>query len=164
MRLISKSAVKNSFEGKTEMDYGEWKHDLRSRLTEYLTRERPEWARFGGAHTLDTHNALAAFALGAASVFTKFIGRPITPENLELILPLWHYAGGGHLVLEGLRDWNFLDAQELPDGSTGYPLIARITISESFQQTHNHSIVCPGCDHCPNFFGSTSRSYGATVQ
>jgi hypothetical protein len=131
-------------------DFELWKHDLQMRLLEHVTRERA-LANYGVTHTLKSHGELAAFALGAASVFTKIIGRSITAEDLELILPLYDYAGGGFLVLEGLNDFELVDVAHLPGGETAYPLTGCVMIGENYRRNHNHSILCPGCDRCPNF-------------
>ena len=131
-------------------NFERWKEDLQVRLLKHVTRERALRSR-GVTHTLKSHGELVAFALGAASVFTKIMGRSITAEDLELILPLYDYAGGGFLVLEGLNDFELVDVVDLPGGEIAYPLTGCVTIGENYRRNHNHSILCPGCDDCPNF-------------
>jgi hypothetical protein len=128
-----------------------WQQDLQARPLKYLRTLRPR-VYFGDTHALETHNELAAFALGAASVFTKIMGRSITAADLEQLIPLYDYVGNGFLVLEGLNDWHLVGVEQIADGEFAYPLIGRITVAEKFRQIHNHSITCPGCDYCPNFF------------
>jgi hypothetical protein len=127
-----------------------WKQDLQMRLLKHVTRERALRSR-GVTHALESHGELEAFALGAASVFTKIIGRAITADDLEFILPLYDYVGSGFLVLEGLNDFDLVDVAHLPGDEIAYPLTGCVTLGENFRRNHNHSICCPGCDDCPNF-------------
>jgi hypothetical protein len=132
-----------------------WKQDLQMRLLKHVTRERA-LGNYGVTHSLKSHGELAAFALGAASVFTKIIGRAITADDLEFVLPLYDYVGSGFLVLEGLNDSDLVDVTDLPGGEIAYPLTGCVTIGENYRRNHNHRMCCPGCDDCPNFVRKSS--------
>jgi hypothetical protein len=88
--------------GELYSDFQQWKQDLQARLMEFLTGRHPQ-IRFdrGDTHALETHRELAAFALGAASVFTKIMGRSMTAEDLEQLIPLYGYVG---MVFSFLKD------------------------------------------------------------
>ena len=124
------------------------KAELQKLLLQHLERNEP-----APSHELKTRYEVFAFLAGVATAFSLFLGRGVTAAEADLTLRMSdEYCGDAWLVLEGLDDWQVVRATELPNGEMSYPLINRVGISAEHTREHNHSITCPGCKHCPNFF------------
>jgi hypothetical protein len=139
--------------------FEQWKRNLQKRLLEYLTRECRVPAHSGPIHTLETWGELHEYVAGVAAAFSIFLGRGVTESEVEETLCYDGYVGGAWLPLNSLQDWGVVEyAPRDSDGEIEFPFKARVVISEKLRQAHNHSICCPGCDHCPNFFRKSSMT------
>jgi hypothetical protein len=134
-------------------DFEQWKQDLQKRLAEHL--ERMPNQPVSGAHELKAADEMYAFIAGVAACSSIVFGRAITAHEAQACIAGMSeadYVGGARLVLEGLDDWGVVNATERPSGVTTYPFVRPVGVAEKLRETHNHSLTCSGCDHCPNFF------------
>jgi hypothetical protein len=134
-------------------DFEQWKQDLQKQLVAHLERMPEQFASV--AHELKTADEVYAFIAGVAACSSVVFGRAITADEAQACIVGMSendYVGGAWLVLEGLEDWGVVNATPQPNGLTAYPFVRPVGVSAKLRETHNHSLTCPGCEHCPNFF------------
>jgi hypothetical protein len=141
--------------------FEQWKQNLLKQLMEHL--ERAPKQPVSVAHELETSREVYAFIAGVAACASIVFGRAITAREAQACVAGMsekEYVGGAELVLEGLDDWGVVYATGQPNGVTAYPFARPVGVSKKLRETHNHSLMCLGCDDCPNFHRATPLPNG----